>query len=118
MAWRQNSCLLSTYPCPCLLPIVALERVGVVVNVNSAAARSRETHARLSFPLEEMTTDSAVLCRCLDTVIKLLLKLESRGAQAETAVVGVPKRETMVCTASRISDFFLHRVCVLSLIHI
>ena len=95
MAWRQNSCLLSTYPCPCLLPIVALERVGVVVNVNSAAARSRETHARLSFPLEEMTTDSAVLCRCLDTVIKLLLKLESRGAQAETAVVGVPKMMMM-----------------------
>ena len=46
-------------------------------------------------------------------MIELLLKLESRGAQAETAVVGVPKRETMVCTASRISDFFLHRVCVL-----
>ena len=95
MAWRQNSCFLSTYPCPCLLPIVALERVGVVVNVNSAAARSRETHARLSFPLEEMTTDSAVLCRCLDTVIELFLKLESRGAQAETAVVGVPRERNV-----------------------
>ena len=42
-----------------------------------------------------MTTDSAVLCRCLDTVIELLLKLESRGAQAETAVVGVPRERNV-----------------------